>query len=575
MNKKSLLWKAVSVTLGVSMIVGTTTTLSGCGSDKNKTVTLEVYSQLANFSGEQTGWIADILKDKFNVKLKITPDENGVYSTRMEAGDLGDIVIFGSDGDDYTGAVKAGVLYDWNEDDLLKECGSYIQKNMPDAITKNQELTAKVTDGKSKACYGIGNDIALSNEDHSMFFYNWDIRWDLYKELGYPKVKNLDDLEDLMLDMQKICPKDDSGNNTYGVSLWPNWDKDYVMYVKATASAYYGYDELGFGLYDVETGRYHGALEKNGPYLEMLKFFNRLNQDGLLDPDSMTQTYDKMIEKVQNGGVLFSLFNFSGSLAYNKAIHTDAGKMMYCMKPEEASPIVYGMDTHGGSRITSIGVNTEYPELCMEILNYFATPEGRMVYSYGPKGETWNYDKDGNTYLTELGKKCKENEKTKMGATHKGTYHDGVLQAAFSTWSIDAENPDSNGETYNSDNWKSNTSQAKSDIEQDWRDQTGCTSINEYFEKGKYTVSQPGSTFTLESKDDELKTTWSQVADEIKAGSWKAMYAETDAEYDKIVNEMIKNANQYGYEKCLEWAEGQAADRHTQELAVRGKEDTK
>ena len=62
--------------------------LTGCGSKKNETITLEVYSQLANYSGLQTGWIADILKDKFNVKLKITPDGDGFYETRMESGDL-------------------------------------------------------------------------------------------------------------------------------------------------------------------------------------------------------------------------------------------------------------------------------------------------------------------------------------------------------------------------------------------------------------------------------------------------------------------------------------------------------
>mgnify|MGYP005960218505 FL=1 len=574
MNRKKLAYKAASLAMAACMTVGMTSALTGCDSKKNETITLEVYSQLANYSGLQTGWIADILKDKFNVKLKITPDGDGVYETRMESGDLGDIVIFGNDGDDYTGAVKAGVLYDWNEDDLLKKEGKYIYKNMPDAIKKNENLTAKITDGKKKACYGIGNDVALSNEDHQMFFYNWDVRWDLYKQLGYPKVKDLNDFEDLMVKMQKLCPKDDSGNKTYAVSLWPDWDEDMVMYVKATATAYYGYDELGLGLYDCKTGNYHGALEKNGPYLEMLKFFNDLYQKGLVDPDSMTQTYDKMAEKVQNGGVLFSIFNYSGSLAYNKDEHTKAGKMMYCLKPEDASPIVYGMNTQGGNRITSIGANTEYPELCMEILNYFATPEGRMTYAYGPKGETWNYDKQGNTYFTELGKKCKENEKTKMGSKHKGSFHDGMLQASFSTWSVDAENPDSNGETYNSDNWKSNVAAAKSDIEQDWRDKTGAKSITEYFENGSYTVA-PGTSFTLESKDDELKTTWSQVTDEIKNGSWKAMYAKTDAQYDKIVKEMINNADKYGYAKCLKWAEEQAAIRHKLEQQATGAKSAK
>lgn len=557
--RKGLLKKSLSLFLAGSMIVGATG--CGLGGSKNEVITLDVFSQLANYSGVQTGWSADIIKKKFNVKLNIIPEGDGVFQTRMEEGNLGDIIIFGSDDDEYVDAVKNGLLYDWNEDDLLKEEAPYIYEHMKDALTKNQKLNAEITDGKKDTIYGLGDAVATTNEDHQMFFYNWDVRWDLYKELGYPEVKDLEDFEKLMKDMHKICPKDDSGNSTYAVSLWPDWDDSMVMYIKATATAYWGYDELGIGLYDPQTGTYHDAMEENGPYYQMLKFFNNLYQDGLVDPDSMTQTYDKMIEKVQNGGVLFSIFNYSGSLAYNKPEHTEAGKMMYCLKPEEAAPIVYGMNTQGGNHPTCIGATTEYPELCMEILNYFCTPEGRMTYGFGPQGVTWDYDKEGNTYFTELGKKCQSNEKTKMGNGYKGTYHDGVLQASFSTWATDAQNPDSNGETYNADNWKSNQVPAESEIEQDWRDKTGANSINEYFEKGKYVVA-PGTSFALASKDDELKTTWSQVTQEIKASSWKAVYANSDKEFDKIWEKMKTNTTKYGYDKCLEWAKGQAAERY-------------
>ena len=43
------------------------------------TITLDVYSQLANFSGIQQGWGAVMLKDKFNVELNIIPDQDGTY----------------------------------------------------------------------------------------------------------------------------------------------------------------------------------------------------------------------------------------------------------------------------------------------------------------------------------------------------------------------------------------------------------------------------------------------------------------------------------------------------------------
>lgn len=559
--------KLLSVLLASSMVIGSASALTGCGSKKNEVIKLNVYSQLANFSGKQIGWSADILKKKFNVELNIIPEGDGVFETRMTSGNLGDIVVWGADNDKYPLAVKNNLLFGWEDDNVLDEYGPYIKKNMPDALKKNKELTKTITNGASDKLYGFGANVALNSKDHESFFYTWDTRWDLYKKLGYPKVKNLQDYHKMLKNMQKLCPSDDSGNKVYAVSLWPDWDDAMVMYVKAMATAYYGYDELALGLYDPTNGKYHDALEENGPYLEMLKWFNDLYQDGLIDPDSMTQTYDEMIAKVQNGGTLFSIFNYSGSLGYNTKEHTSAGKLMYCMKPEDASPIVYGMNTQGGDRVWSIGAKTEYPEKCMEIINYLATPEGRMTMEYGPKGYTWDYDDQKHAYLTDVGMKCQKDKNTTMGGGYKGSYHDGELQINNATWSLDASNPDSDGETYNKESWASYNATPSSDIEKDWRDKTGCTTINEYMEKGKYTVA-PGTSFSKETQDTTLKTTWNQVTTEIKNSSWKAIYAKSDKKFDSVVASMKKSAKKYGYDKCVEWSRNQASRRKALEDAI-------
>lgn len=559
--------KLLSVLLASSMVIGSASALTGCGSKKNEVIKLNVYSQLANFSGKQIGWSADILKKKFNVELNIIPEGDGVFETRMTSGNLGDIVVWGADNDKYPLAVKNNLLFGWEDDNVLDEYGPYIKKNMPDALKKNKELTKTITNGASDKLYGFGANVALNSKDHESFFYTWDTRWDLYKKLGYPKVKNLQDYHKMLKNMQKLCPSDDSGNKVYAVSLWPDWDDAMVMYVKAMATAYYGYDELALGLYDPTNGKYHDALEENGPYLEMLKWFNDLYQDGLIDPDSMTQTYDEMIAKVQNGGTLFSIFNYSGSLGYNTKEHTSAGKLMYCMKPEDASPIVYGMNTQGGDRVWSIGAKTEYPEKCMEIINYLATPEGRMTMEYGPKGYTWDYDDQKHAYLTDVGMKCQKDKNTTMGGGYKGSYHDGELQINNVTWSLDASNPDSDGETYNKESWASYNATPSSDIEKDWRDKTGCTTINEYMEKGKYTVA-PGTSFSKETQDTTLKTTWNQVTTEIKNSSWKAIYAKSDKQFDSVVASMKKSAKKYGYDKCVEWSRNQASRRKALEDAI-------
>ena len=559
--------KLLSVLLASSMVIGSASALTGCGSKKNEVIKLNVYSQLANFSGKQIGWSADILKKKFNVELNIIPEGDGVFETRMTSGNLGDIDVWGADNDKYPLAVKNNLLFGWEDDNVLDEYGPYIKKNMPDALKKNKELTKTITNGASDKLYGFGANVALNSKDHESFFYTWDTRWDLYKKLGYPKVKNLQDYHKMLKNMQKLCPSDDSGNKVYAVSLWPDWDDAMVMYVKAMATAYYGYDELALGLYDPTNGKYHDALEEKGPYLEMLKWFNDLYQDGLIDPDSMTQTYDEMIAKVQNGGTLFSIFNYSGSLGYNTKEHTSAGKLMYCMKPEDASPIVYGMNTQGGDRVWSIGAKTEYPEKCMEIINYLATPEGRMTMEYGPKGYTWDYDDQKHAYLTDVGVKCQNDKNTTMGGGYKGSYHDGELQINNITWSLDASNPDSDGETYNKESWASYNATPSSDIEKDWRDKTGCTTINEYMEKGKYTVA-PGTSFSKETQDTTLKTTWNQVTTEIKNSSWKAIYAKSDKKFDSIVAGMKKSAKKYGYDKCVEWSRNQASRRKALEDAI-------
>ena len=174
--------------------------------DRGEPIELTVYSQLANFSGEQVGWFAKVMLDKFNVKLMIIPDTDGVFDTRMESGHLGDIVIFGSNGSDYQRAVAADMLFDWEEDGILQEYGSYMVENMSTALETNRNLTPK----KGKI-YGIGHNVAANSENFEEFFYTWDLRWDLYKQLGYPVVKDLDDLVTLFKQMKEICPTDENG----------------------------------------------------------------------------------------------------------------------------------------------------------------------------------------------------------------------------------------------------------------------------------------------------------------------------------------------------------------------------
>lgn len=528
-----------------------------------QTVTLNVYSQLANYSGEQIGWFAKVMKDKFNVVLNIINEGNGTFATRMASGDLGDIVVFGNDSDQYAQAVKAGLLLDWEEDNLVQDYAPYIWQHMQPALQKNKKVSP---DGK---LHGFGHDVGTSLSEHAAFFYRPDIRWDLYKKLGYPEVNTLEDFVGLLEKMVQLEPKSDTGGKTYGVSMFPDWDGNMVMMVKATG-ALYGYDEFGFGLYNVNTQTYEDALKKGGMYLRALKFYNQLYQKGLLDPDSMTQKYDEMIEKYQTGAAFFNIFDWMASGVYNTDKHLSEGKAMMPLAAKDQKNLSYGLNVNGGNRVWTIGAKTNYPELCMAIINWLATPEGVMTSFYGPKGVTWNYDDKGRPYLTDLGEACMKDGNTEMTNGYTGKFSDGTNKINNTTWAQDSVNPEAaNGDTYNYKYWETRLSRKVSDIEQDWRNFTGALDVNDYLEKNGHISIALGTSYSEPPKSDELMVIWNQVAETIKTYSWKAIYAKSDAEYESIVNEMIDKANQYGYAKCVEFQQKEAERRAQLENEVK------
>ena len=545
----------------------TTTTADTSIVDNKDTIDLTVFSQTANWSGAQTGWGATLLKDMFNETLTIIPDTSGTYETRMEKGDLGDIVVFGNNGSQYQEAVKDGLLFDWESEDLVKNYGTDIEKYFPEALEANRTLNS---DGK---VHGIGDYLVSKTGEHDLFFYEWGLRWDLYQQLGYPEIKDWDSLVDVLGKMKALCPTGDTGETTYGASLWPDWDGDMVMYVKALASGYYGYDELGVGLYDSSNGTFHGALEADGPYLKALKFCNDLYRNGLLDPDSMTQTYDTMISKAQNGDVLFSLFNYAGTKAFNTSTHIAKNQFFASYAPTDAHTIVYGLGTCGKERVWAIGAKTQYPEKCMQLLNWLCTPTGALTNWYGIKGLMWDYDESKDTVFTDLGNKCASDATTDLSGvtwtspdtntsyTLANSFNDGGFQMNNITWAPGADNPDSDGERFDKSTWKSQKTDAQCDAEADWRSKTGADSTESYLEGTSYTVV-PAANYAASEKSSELELKWNQVTKEIVDGSWKAMYAGDDAEFTSLVQDMTTTCQGYGYDDCVDWCKTEAEKRY-------------
>lgn len=231
--------------------------------------------------------------------------------------------------------------------------------------------------------------------------------------------------------------------------------------------------------------------------------------------------------------------------------------------------LVYGLNPTGSNRVWTIGANTQYPELCMAIIDYLATPEGRLEYEYGPKDVCWEYLDDGSVELTDFGLQCKElgnPEEMEMPAPYSGLWKDGCPQMNNTTWSLNTVIPGNDkGQTFNFKYWDKYLSLDVDATEQQWRDDMGVDSYRDYMSQFKYTISKP-HTYAESIKSDELSTVWEQVKMCVQNGSWQAVYAKDDAEFDSVMEQMRADADSYGYQDCVEWCTNEAALRKAAEI---------
>ncbi|GHV04733.1 hypothetical protein FACS189485_10650 [Spirochaetia bacterium] len=508
----------------------------------------DVYTQLANYAGAQVGWFAKLIKDKFNLEFNIIPTADGVFATRMASGNLGDLIVFGQNGSEYTTAIEAGQLLDWSKGDILDKYGPDIKKNLSKALQHNRD-----TFGGGKATYGFGHDVAVSADGTQSAFYHPDIRFDLYQKIGSPPINTMMDYLNVLKRMVDAQPIGDSGLPAYAISLFPDWDGDVVMSVKCIG-AFYGYDEFGFTLYNAADNTVQPIFDNNSFYLQGLRFYNRAFQMGILDPDSATQTFSDVVTKYADGRVYWSMFSWLGPSNYNTVERMAQGKGMFAVAAKDQKNIVYGNNVYGGDRNWNIGVKAKYPERLMEFINWLCTPEGIMESSYGPKGVTWDYDANNKPYFTELGIKVQADPTTMMPASAGGgTYADGQNKINNSTFTPDEINPVS-GEKYNKDFWSSELARAPSVAKAAWQKAMGVLSEDEYLKKNNYITVSTGSNFVKnEGRSVDLEQKYKQVSQVIKDGSWRAIYARTDAEFDRLVAEMIAQAKGLGYDECLAW----------------------
>lgn len=532
---------------------------SAIGSTAEKTyekeITIDLFTETGNYNGEVPGWGAKLYKDKFNMKVNIISPQGdeAVYQTRAISGNLGDLAIFGTDMH-FRDSIDAGLIMDLNKDNLFAERGKDIEKYQ-DAIQ-----FMKDTYGGGTALYGLPNQISerspLTTSEASEITFGSFLRFDIYQDIGAPEIKTLDELYPTLKKMAEAHPTADNGEKVYAFSLFGDWDGTLMTFAKQFGCMY-GYEEISGGrsyiLQNNDASDYYSVFEPDSYYVKGLKIYNQAYRDGLLDPDSMTQNFQNVSDKLRDGQVLYSCWSWLAE-SYNSVENTSAGKAMMFVPITDEKVAANGCRNIGGSYRISIGANAQDPERMMDFINWMYTTESLMMFNNGPEGLTWEM-KDGKPTLTEYGYKVvPTNTKDAVPDEYGGgTWQEGTPVYWNSVLYTDT-NPEIN-QSYTWRVWDSylDSHSAANDVKwtayENWSKFYGVKTQKEYLEKNNQLSVYPGTSLIAPELDSDLTQIQGQIQPIVREYSWKMVYAKDDAEFDSLLKEMAEKCKGLGVDK--------------------------
>ena len=539
-------------------------------SDKGM-ITVDVFGEQANYQGIQSGWFAKIVKDKFNMELNIIARNvagggETLYQTRCAAGDLGELILLSNSNGKLEDLVSSGLIMDCTE--LMKN--KEIMKNYKGAIDKLNKSISK--EGVWAFPSSISSQPATEPSEGLEPTFGPYIRWDYYKELGYPSMDSLEDLLDVLEDMQNLARKKEGNDNIYAISMFKDWD-DSMMNNAKQLCCFYGYDELGFLLVKADGSDYSSIIESDSIYTNVLHFLYEANQRGLIDADSTTQNYDMLQNKYKKGEILYCPWPWLSQNIFNTQENKDAGKGYMLATIHDMKIFSYGNCPEGNSKqVIAIGSHAKDPKRLADFIDWLYSPEGIEINAQangaaGIKGLTWELGEDKRPKLTPFGKAALPTNEVDVPEEYGGgNWKDGISALNFKPVNLGDMDPNT-GEAYDWQLWKHTIEENVNPLNEDWSNHNQADTTMEYLKKNDLIIVAPGSSYTTPEEDSNLATIRGQCKAIIVENSWKMIFASDEEEYNSLLNNMQETAKGLGYEEVLNVDKKNALEQNAQREA--------
>ena len=401
----------------IVLSIGDTTTRSGWHYNEN----LGMWQYLADLLGVEIEYIY------------MPPEE---YAAGLASGNLPDIVATHND------------LSTIRENGVALNAAPYLEEYVPNLLKGDAKITCEVfeqleDDGgfyffPAKIGY---NGVGFDNETSTRGYV---LRWDYYKELGYPPVNNEDDYLNVLMQMHENHPFTEEGLPTYlyGTDSFSGYDTAFRSELSLDYWVAYKYQNNIFTneIYDGYTDTAHSM------WWAVMEWENRLyragKEDGSYDMELFTQSKAQFDAKTMRGQYL-GRHSASGDL-YREKVSADPDTLSgYCIVPTAATNYytnVYQLLGNGSAYMWFISANSPHKEEALKLFNYMCDPDFVRELTLGRKGETWYYDEDGVPRMNEYGQE--QLDAYNAGSTDPDNYYVkwGSFDKTPSNWTMLRDN---------------------------------------------------------------------------------------------------------------------------------------
>lgn len=412
--------------VGVAAIISLCS-ITGCGGDNkssqnqaagsNRGSTTEdpfkISIMIQDFEGSpNTGAHADEVMNKLeeytgcDLEIQWVPsdaydDKQGIT---LAQGDDMPMIMFAKLNSGLISAAKAGAF--WDITDMITDA-----EKLPNLSKANPNVNKAVTvDGKLLGVY----------TSKPVGRYGWGYRQDWADKLGLGEPKTVEDLYNMCYQFTYGDPDGNGKDDTYGICLCKYMGPLDIMQTW-----------FGCGNEWVEAEGKLIPVHQTKEYMEALKWFHKMYEDGLIYSDFAVRDTSTWIDGLQNGqcGVLVDTIGNARKVwdyFVNNEIPAVTGEGLASMKlmnglakDENSEPKSLALAGYGGVFVITKAVKNEEDVMkCLQFLDKMNDNEMVLLINYGLEGIHWE-EKDG--YLIDLDKDDKAAGKAYSGLNQLGS----------------------------------------------------------------------------------------------------------------------------------------------------------